>query len=182
MSKIRFLTVSLACVALIPAGLVAQDARPSRLTIGGGLGFQDDSRVTRRGMQVEAAYVVPLVGRRLEGRLEGGVHRFPESLTGIVCAGVSGCPTTNAAMTVLRAGASIILVEQTSERGAFYWIAGFGAYRVTDPTSGDPYTRLGWNAGFGVRGRSVFAEIRYHEASGNQGWRHLTPITFGVRF
>jgi hypothetical protein len=87
-------------------------------------------------------------------------------------------------MTVLRGGASLVVIEQfKADGGAFYWIAGLDVYRVTDRPPGDPFTRLGWNAGFGVRfGHRMFGELRYHEASGTQPWRHLIPLTTGWRF
>lgn len=75
------------------------------------------------------------------------------------------------------------MVQPMQGQGALYWIAGVGVYRVTDRPPGDPYTRFGWNVGFGVRvSHSAYGELRYHEASGTQSWRHLTPLTIGYRF
>jgi len=176
----RRLTLAITCLALLPAFARAQAGMSA------GFAFESGDPAFVTGYSLAATYSLRRAAR-LGVRFDAGLVTF--SRQGFVytppCV-APGCgalgSTSGNALTAVSATASIVLAEQPG-RNTFYWMAGLGAYAVTNTPSGGAYRKLGWNAGGGFTLSSNLAfELRYHSLIDPRTTRAFIPITLGFRF
>lgn len=178
--RVPYALLVVVAASLSPA-LVAQDAVPKRFALGGGVTFQNDADVARRGLHLVGGFMVPLAGAvqaRVETSLQhfGGLDDVPLCAPGDVCYSGAG------QMTIVSGGVTFVVAKQADTPGAFYGAGGLAVYAITDSPRRGAYTRLGWNFGGGVNlARTVYLEFRYHAPVGDRFWHRFVPITLGVR-
>jgi hypothetical protein len=152
----------------------------------GGLSFQGGERDYIGGPNVGMTLSLRPAAR-FGARFDLNYHHITKWVTITYdCFIPEGCgqPTlTGDALDLVTATAAVVLVEHPHNDKTFYWTAGLGVYGVTESPYDGAYARPGWNVGGGFSlGKNVFVDVRYHQLIRPATFRHLVPLTFGVRF
>ena len=167
-----------AILALTPATAAAQ--------LSSGIVFERGDPGHRVGVQLGAGLGVDLTSR-LALRFEGAYAAFgktPDQTYYNPCVspppGAPPCAPfrTTGTRLLLWSGTVTLQFTEQRDRNALYWIAGLGAYTLSNDAS-----RLGWNVGGGLRFSRAFAlDVRYHQLLEAKMTRSLVPITLGFHF
>jgi hypothetical protein len=160
---------------------------PAAAQISSGIVFERGDPAHRVGMQLGGALgfdLTPRVALRFEGAF-AAFGRSPDRTYYTPCLPPSaGAPTcrppdrTTGTRLALWSGTINLQFTEQRDRNAFYWIAGVGAYALSNDVS-----RVGVNVGGGLRLSRAFAlDVRYHQLIEAKTTRSLVPITVSYRF
>jgi opacity protein-like surface antigen len=168
----------IAFLALTPATAAAQ--------FSSGIVFERGDPAHRVGVQLGGALGVALTSR-LALRFEGAYAAFgktPDRTYYTPClppsAGAPPCGPVRTTGTRLALWSGTVNLQFTEQRdrNALYWIAGVGAYALSNDAS-----RVGLNVGGGLRLSRAFAlDVRYHQLIEAKTTRSLVPVTFSFSF